>query len=393
MEKPHPLFIRYTLLQGLFWMAYSCYYSFAAVFLLDRDFSSSEVGLLLAFSALCSVFLQPIIASIADRSQVFTLKRTFQLLIVVLAIPCILLPFDGLPKAVIAILYVILTMLGLSGQPLLSALGMQLIQNGIKFNFGLARANGSLSYAILTFFLGFIVVRFSTASLPVVALVILILMFLLLTSIPEMSNFRVNAARSDGNLQVLQKNPDFLWLIVGISLIFISHSTINNYMIHILYHIGYGQTEFGQIMSYCAMIELPAMLLITHILRKMECRKLLRFTAVAFFVKVVFTTLAPNLLLMYGASSMQAIAFAPFTPAIVYYVSEILGQEDQVKGQALVTVGITIGNTLGSLLGGFLIDFQGIVFALSVCIVLCGIGVVFFFRGTPKKVELPTQAI
>ncbi|WP_317855453.1 MFS transporter [Chakrabartyella piscis] len=387
MGKSNSLFIRYSSLHGFYWMSYSCTSSFAAVFLMDHTFSSSEVGLLLAASALLSVFLQPFIAGIADRSQIFTLKRTTLLLCALPIIPCLLLSFVALPKVLIAALYTFVIMLSLSMQPLLNALGMQLLQNGVQFNYGMARATGSMTYALLTFFLGFITVRFSTSSLTSIAFLLYACMFLVLFTMPEMSSFRVNAGRSDGNLKVLKKNPDFLWLILGLSLIFITHSTIFNYMIHILNHIGEGQEAMGQLMAFSAMIEVPAMLYAGHLLKKVECRKLLRFSMSMFLVKVILTAMAPNLLLMYGACSLQAIGFAPYTPAIVYYVSTILNKEDQIKGQALVTVGVTIGNTLGSLFSGFLIDWKGITFALMVASVLCAIGLVFFFYGTKRKLE------
>lgn len=381
----NPLFIRYTLLQGLYWMAYSCSSSFAAVFLLDHTFTSSEVGLLLALSAMLSVFLQPIVAGIADKSQVFTLKRTLMLLFFLPTIPCILLSFFAMPKILTTILYVFVIMINLSTQPLLNALGMQLIQNGVPFNFGVARANGSLSYAVLTFFLGFIAVRYSTGSLTFIAFLLQVILMVLLMPIPEMQSVRVNATPSGGSIDVLKKNPAFLWLVVGLSFVFISHITINNYMIHILGNIGEGQEALGQIMSFSAVVEIPAMLLVVRILKKVECRKLLRFTMIMFLIKAVCTTLAPNLASVYAACILQAFAFAPFTPAVVYYVATILGKEDQIKGQALITIGITIGNTLGSLLGGFLIDWRGITFALMVTTVFCGIGVLCFFRGTRYK--------
>ena len=38
----------YSALQGLYWMSYGAIYTFAAVFLLDRKFTDSQVGTLIA---------------------------------------------------------------------------------------------------------------------------------------------------------------------------------------------------------------------------------------------------------------------------------------------------------------------------------------------------------
>lgn len=163
-------------------------------------------------------------------------------------------------------------------------------------------------------------------------------------------------------------------------------------MLQILNNLGKGSSEFGQIMAYIAMLELPAMLLCAKILCHLEIGKLLRLSAVFFLLKALAVALAGNLPFLYMGVSLQAVSFAPFTPAVVYFVAERLQKEDQVKGQALVTIGITAGNTMGSLSGGYMIEFLGVNTMLYAVTAFCALGVLMFFIGTkkPKHLHTPT---
>ncbi|WMI80866.1 MFS transporter [Anaerotignum sp. MB30-C6] len=379
--KKDTLIYFYSALHALYWMSYGCIVAFTTVFLLDHGFSNGGIGTLIAVSSLLSVLLQPIIAGAADKGNQFTVKRVFMLLSLGQIIPLILLAVWKPPMVLVALLYSFLILLQLSMQPLLSALGVQLIQNDIPLNFGVARGIGSFSFAILTFFLGSLTVVFSTRCLPLIACGLNLLILFLIHKFPEMGSNQSHNITQGGTIALLKCNPSFALLIIGIAFIFASHSSINTYMIHILKRIGKGNAELGQIMAYIALLEVPAMLLCTRLIRKWNCGKLLRFAAIFFVIKAIGITLSTNLATLYVAVSFQAISFAPFTAAIVYYVSSVLPRHDQVKGQALITIGLTIGNILGSLGGGYILQYFHIGFMLWLFAGLCLVGMVFFLWG------------
>ena len=61
-------------LQALYWMLFCSLYSFASVFLLSYQLSSTVIGLLLALTAVAVVFLQPLTGQLLKKSQ-FPLKK------------------------------------------------------------------------------------------------------------------------------------------------------------------------------------------------------------------------------------------------------------------------------------------------------------------------------
>ena len=66
---------QFTLIQGLYWMAYCILVSFSSVYLLDRGFSNAHIGILISVSSILSALLQPVAAARADRMVKLSLRQ------------------------------------------------------------------------------------------------------------------------------------------------------------------------------------------------------------------------------------------------------------------------------------------------------------------------------
>ena len=73
MKSPS-LYLRFSSLQGNYWMCFCAMYGFASVFLLDKNFDNQGIGFILAASNILSVVLQPTLGSLIDRLDKLTLK-------------------------------------------------------------------------------------------------------------------------------------------------------------------------------------------------------------------------------------------------------------------------------------------------------------------------------
>ena len=69
--------IEYGAVHATYWMTYAIIGSFASAFLLGRGYSNSEIGVILAVGSVVAVFLQPVLADIADRSKKDISDRTY----------------------------------------------------------------------------------------------------------------------------------------------------------------------------------------------------------------------------------------------------------------------------------------------------------------------------
>ena len=64
--------IRYTLINVLYFVAFCTVHAYAGVYLLDKGFTNTQVGLALAIANILSVFGQPLVAGIVDKGGVLT---------------------------------------------------------------------------------------------------------------------------------------------------------------------------------------------------------------------------------------------------------------------------------------------------------------------------------
>ena len=372
------LTIQYGLLQSMYWMGFCVIMGFATVFLLYKDFEGQQIGVILAMSNICAALLQPIIASFADRSKHVTLKTIISFLaffVILLTILLVLIPVN---KVIIALLFILIGTVVLTIQPLLNSLIFEYINRGIKINYGLARGLGSLSFAAISFVLGFIVNRFSPAVLPY--LYILFYSFILLIAYSFKMPRVLKEEPELAELTTFFKRYHNLYLLlISVCCLFIFHNIISTYLIQIMQNVGGSDTDFGISLALAASVELPTMMGFAYLVRKIKGSTLLKVSAIFFTVKALVFLLAPSVGVIYLGQILQALSFALYIPASVYYMNELMEPTDRIKGQAIIMVAMTLGGVFGNLIGGILLDnftifvmlVAGVIFSLIGTLLLC----------------------
>lgn len=375
MEKTNQikLNLQYISMQIPYWMGYSVLGTFTSVFLLSRDFSNSQIGLVLALANLLAAVVQPFLASFADRMTHIRLSQ----LAAVMAL--LLVGFSGilllLPKAflILAFMYVLLYTCLVLLQPLTIAIGTFFISRGYSLNFGVARGLGSLAFAGAAAVTGRLIERFS----PTIILYLLIGIFLFFALMAVLIDTRKQGGKYSES-QITAQQPEnqaeepiglmafakeyrrFMLLLVGVSLLFVFHVIINSYMFQIIQPLGGSAANAGSSLSVAALSELPTMFFFSWLLKKFKIKSLMRLAACFFSVKAVLILFAGDLLLINIAQSLQMVGFAMHTMASVYYTNQIIPQKDLVKGQTLMAMANTLGGIIGSFLGGQMLSFLSV---------------------------------
>ncbi len=386
--------IKYSWLQGSFWMSFCIVFNYASVFLLSRGYSNSQIGIVIAVAGVISTLLQPIVAGLADRSRRLTLRTLVMILAVcMLAGGAALLP-GGLHFFCYALFYGILLATLQILTPLINAMGMECMNRGIPVNFGLARGIGSISYAVISFFAGTYIERFSTGVIVIPLLIVFCYLmvfvaagcFLFRTERGESHEMehhtdenKLNCTETERESSFFRTYKRFFVLLTGISLLFICHNMLSNYLFQIMaYHKG-GSREMGIASGLSAVLELPIMIAFSFMIRKFSSRNLLRVSGVFFTVKAFLTLLAGNVMGIYLAQPAQMLGFGLFVPASVYYTNALIRPSDHARGQAFMTATNTIGSVFGSLLGGFLMDQKGIPAMLAAALGVSAAGTILVF--------------
>ena len=102
------------------------------------------------------------------------------------------------------------------------------------------------------------------------------------------------------------------------------------------------------------------MALIGFVLKKINERHVLVFSAVSFFVKTAILIFATTMIGMYVSQSFQMFAYAVFIPTAAYFADHVMKESDKVKGQAYINSAITLGGVFSNLVSGKLLDSFGV---------------------------------
>lgn len=357
------LTLQYAVLQGSYWAGFCAVYAYASVLLLDKGFTSSEIGIIIAIGNILGVILQPTISGIADRSKRIKVHHLGIALTLCAIALYTMLGFTKNILLAIAALFCLTDALYQAVQPLVNSVSVYYINNKVDVNFGIARATGSVSYALVSTMVGHLVELYGTGSIIITGIILLSILVLTLLCMPLLAHEEAQSEHKVkakfGLLAFIKQYPRFIMTLLGITLIFTFHNMTNNYMIHIASMLGGTSSNMGTALSISAVCELPTMLIFAKLIKKFDCRKLMSIALVIFAIKAVSYVFLGSITGLYLAQVLQMGGYALYLPASIYYVNSEMREQDLFKGQALMVSTSTFGGVGGSLLGGYLVDYAG----------------------------------
>jgi PPP family 3-phenylpropionic acid transporter len=384
-------------LQAIYWMVFCSIHSYAAVFLSSLGFTSTNIGLVIAVSSLISVFVQPIVGSWIDQNNKERLKKSSVFIVTMAFIASISLLFILSSLSIALLFYMLALIFTITLQPLFSALILQLKEKQDNVSFGVSRAFGSLAFAGASAFIGSTVEKSTASVIPYITAVLLFVLFLIVSNFPAVKAHNPAQVTAHDQIgadpfdipekfikRVKRQYPTFLWIIFGLSFIFIFHSMANVFLVKIVQAVGGTQRQFGFALSLMAMVEIPVMMGSGILIRRFGTRKLFAFSMMFYVIRSIALLIAGNMVAIYFAQLLQALSFALYIPISVAYIGEIMAKYDLVKGQTLVVSATTLGSVTGSLLGGIVIDRFGVPQMLIIGVVSTVMGASFVLMGLKK---------
>lgn len=393
MRRLMSLDVKYSLTQVLYFGSFSALLGYASVFLLDKGFDNSVIGIVLALVSFIAVFTQPAVASFADNHPKVALRKIVVAFMVIGVILSVLINFFKAPTILLLCIFVGISTVMYTIQPLLNSMAFLFEKYGIEVNFGLARGLGSAAYAVVSFILGYVVEDFGSSVIPLFYLVFNVLLTVVVYTYVIPKNERKLVKKNEQQqeeteqlsfMSFCNKYKKFMIFVLGTVVVFYTHTIINNFFIQVINPIGGTESQMGTAVFLAAIVELPAMGLFNKIREKINCSTLLKISAIFFALKHGLTWIAPNMMFIYIAQVLQIGAYAIFIPASVYYVNQIISEKDAIKGQSMVTMGITASGIFASLSGGILIDLINVNNVLLVGTIVSIIGTLIVLFSVEK---------
>lgn len=391
--------IHYTLINVAYFAAYSGVHAFTSVFLLEKGFNNTQIGLVIALANVLSVIMQPITAGWIDKYEKFTNRRVSIVCAIGCGISCVLLYFANGFYVIFAV-YALLYMLQMIYQPLLQAMYFEYTAAGDKINFGLARGLGSCGFAITSVIIGKVLAANGVSSLQIVNIVAFVIGILMIVSFikPKMDDICVeekqdvsSAEKGEVHNSIISFTKHykmFMLFVLGGTCLFFAHNALNDYLIQIITPLGGNESVMGTMVMVAALLELPAMASFAAVEKKVGCKAILMLSGIMFTVKTILMLVAPNILVAYISQACQIFAYALFIPGGAYLAEKVMEQSDKTKGQAYVNCAITLGGVFSALICGKLLDDLGVKPMLAVSAVVGAVGtilVIIALRGIKLK--------
>lgn len=396
---------RYAVINATYFMGFCGVHAYASIFMLERGFTNSQIGMLIALANIFSVLIQPVIAGWIDRQGKLTNRKTASICTMSLILLSLVLSVVRQEKLVMFILFMLMYMIQMAYQPIIIAMNFEYAKKGCSINFGLARGLGSVGFALYSPVLGNLLGRYDVSVIHIGdALVLTIgLLFLLTFRLPESS--KGPAGRKGEQKPVAPDKWEagqetdahnnffgfagyykgFMLFLAATVLVFFGHNMINDYLIQIIAPLGGTEKHIGYATSMAALIELPTMAFFAKMTKKVSCKKLLMISAVFFTVKVALLLLATGMAGVFASQFCQIAAYALFIPASAYYASMVMEKSDQVKGQAYVNCAITLGGMFSGLICGRILDLSGPKIMLGCGTAASLVGTVLVFAAIRKE--------
>ena len=397
MGKDRKLNLLYCFAQGLYWMSYGVAVSFSAVFLQGIGYNNTELGLILSFGHILGFILSNFLGGLIDKRKTMTATSTAM---VVLTINLFVVLFNTTitePSIIIYFTYPIYVALSVTINSLIIKIWADFEHQGRHLVFSYARAFGSLTFVLLTTFLGKIVMSFGISILPRIAVAIITLQLLTIillkreyTTESQSSVGKENQSALPSNnggsvFSFLIHNKSFFILLIGLSVMFISHYITGSFLINVVTNIGGDTASLGYINGFMALLEVPVIIIYTSLHKKMPTKTIMKISILFFVLKAIGLSLAPSMPVLFLAYLLHIPSYALFIPTIVDYVREEIPYEDSAKGQSLASSVTTLGSVFAGFIGGRLYDVVGVNKTTLIAVFISLAGILISFIGLDYK--------
>ena len=375
----------FSIIQATFWMLYSTAGIFVSVFMLDKGYTNSSIGLVIALGSVLAIFLETGVANITDKIQKITNITVIKGLILAMYILVIAILLIGEKSLALTIAYVALIIGHTTMHPFVNALSFYLSEGGYNVSYGLGRSMGSLAGGTLAFVMGYLVSWFSPNMIMYVGLINLTIMtiavFITEKHYKAITQNGVTVQHEEeetveaiGLAEFVQRNKLFMVMSLGVVLLFFGNVIIENFTIQIVENIGGDTEQMGFVIFLLSILEMPAMLGFNKLKEKFSYTVLLRVSAVFFSLKIIMMFMANSMAVIYLAQLNQVLGYGLLFPALVSFIDYIMDKREAVRGQAIFTIALTVGNVFGSVLGGMILDAYSVKTLLGISSSLSVIG-------------------
>ncbi len=379
----------FSITQFLFWGCYCGVASFASAFLLSRGFDNTTIGTVISSGSLLSIIMGPLIADFADKHRQYSGMKILAYIFAFMLVILFPILFIKEGRMILSVSFCISLAIINATISNINALSFELEETGNKINYGFGRAMGSLGYALVSLFLGGLILRFGSDTVIIFCIVLSLSLSLIMTLTDR--HYRKCAVKEKDREKTLpvstgeffRNNKSLILFCLFASLVYFMSNVLNTYMYQAVIAVGGDSSDMGRIFSIMAFVEIPVLFIFDRLRKRFSLESLMIFATFNYVIKSLFF-LSGNIAFFYVGQLFQMTSYAIFMPSIIVYISSNTARNEAVRGQAVYNTFNCIMGIIAQFAGGIILDHFGvrILLYLSVCVTLFGslMTVIYLFK-------------
>ena len=378
----------HRLIQAVFYILIAVVFGFGTFIMLERGYSSFEIGVFVAIADISGLLLNYIIAGILDNSEKIDVFRMIKIITIGMLTAAVMNYFLKEPCLLLSIVYIVIYCLTCCLEPLFNSLSSTISHCGINLDFGRARACGSLSYALTSVLFGYISEKFSyqgiNISLLLSQLCVVLSVYLMAAHFyrSTASAKQKDTSASVSMKEYLLRHRNFILLVIGYAGIMVSTRIVTeNFLPQVIYEAGGSNFDLGLLPGLKAIVEVPFIFYFAKLESKFGLKKIFIIAMISFILKMYVFYSADTMLWLYLSQLLQATSFSLIVPGMVFYVSRKMHKNELQRSHSLMQIIMTSFSLFISPLSGSLVENYGSKTLCLVCLIICFISAIVFMSS------------
>ena len=373
------------------WGMYAIVLGFATNFLGGIcGLQSYQISLVLGVSAAAACALQVTVGEIVSRIE--KLQMHSVLLMAGLLMLCGLGLMHLQLNLLLTIGGMVLSCTVLQTIPgIVTSMAIDSMARGLPLAYNMTRGFGSISYGLSAVLTGQLLASIGPEVIPILSGVMALLLtgatlWFYFCGTRHLPHF-AREKRQKLDTGFLKTHPLFLLLLLGGTLICVSHFLVGSFVQLIIEAKGGGQHEQGIATAVTSVCSLPITFSFTFLMKKIKVRKMAQFGALMVMTKPIGLLLSSTPQAVYLAMATQMLGYGLYEISMVNYLAEIMEPEEAVRVQSYLSATMSAGSVAAMFAGGVLCQFLGVqaMVAISGSFALAGACTVLLWMRKIKK--------
>ena len=347
--------------------ALGCFFPFLLYYFQNRGLSYTQMGIAFAVISITGVIAQPIWGFITDK---YSNKRTILIITMMLsALGVYSLVFaTGFYFCILSIILLLIFQSPVT--PVADAYSYEIIAQHKKLQYGRIRLMGSVGYAMIAIFLGYLVKYYGINSCYVVYSIVMLLGVLFVFSIEYKGENTCNKISFPDVINLI-RDKKFSLLMITIIFANIAIGSNGSYIPVLIDKTGGDVTQLGMVWFIVAISELPALFFSVKLLRKYGELNLYIVGIALFAVRYVLDSLCDSYMTVLVIQLMQGITFTFYLVASLQYLNHITSANMKTSAITLHAAATSIGGVIGNMGGGILLEHISIFMLYKILALAC----------------------